>query len=306
VAPASAETQGTAAPAAHGLVRRYYAEVWNAWNARSLEELIAPEIVFRGSIGTEVHGIEEFREYVNRIRAAFPDFHNQVEELIGEGASVAARLTYTGTHRGEILGFGPSGARIRYQGIAVFHIANGKIVEGNVLGDVAALKRQLLQGEIAATLQEMAGVTAMALATQAEEEWAAALMSSSEPWRTLRRNYEQSLTAMREASHHLLVAHGGDGAPVGFLLVHLDGVAGSPYIRSIAVAEAHRGTGIGAGMLEFAHALFRRRARHVFLCVSSFNPRARALYERMGYEMVGEFEGYVVPEASEVLMRKRL
>jgi RimJ/RimL family protein N-acetyltransferase len=32
----------------------------------------------------------------------------------------------------------------------------------------------------------------------------------------------------------------------------------------------------------------------MFLCVSSFNPRARALYERSGYRFVGELPDYVV------------
>ena len=32
------------------LVRRYYAEVWNTWSATALEELISPDITFRGSI----------------------------------------------------------------------------------------------------------------------------------------------------------------------------------------------------------------------------------------------------------------
>jgi steroid delta-isomerase-like uncharacterized protein len=116
------------------IIRRYYAELWNEWSPRALDDLISPDIVFRGSIGTAVRGIEEFRAYVNRIRNAFPDFQNRVDELIGEGTSVAARLTYTGTHRGEILGFRGSGARISYPGIAVFHVSDGKVGEGQVFG----------------------------------------------------------------------------------------------------------------------------------------------------------------------------
>jgi steroid delta-isomerase-like uncharacterized protein len=125
------------------LVRRYYAEVWNAWSVPALEELISPEIVFRGSIGTAVEGIAEFKQYVNRIRDAFPDFHNHIEELIGEGEKVVARLTYTGTHRGELLGFPPAGTKITYPGIAIFEFRECRIVRGYVLGDMEGLKRQI-------------------------------------------------------------------------------------------------------------------------------------------------------------------
>ena len=42
----------------------------------------------------------------------------------------------------------------------------------------------------------------------------------------------------------------------------------------------------------------------MFLCVSSFNPRARALYERLGYELVRELTDYIVAGHSELLLRK--
>ncbi len=127
------------------LTRRYYADLWNEWSTPALEELISPDIVFRGSIGTAVNGIEEFKQYVSRIRAAFPDFHNHIEELIGEGDKVVARLTYTGTHRGELFGFSGTGKKITYQGIAIFEFREGKIVSGYVLGDMESLKRQIAQ-----------------------------------------------------------------------------------------------------------------------------------------------------------------
>ncbi len=132
-------------PDCKSLLRRYYSELWNAWSAAALEELIAPNIVFRGSIGTAVHGLEEFKQYVSRIRVAFPDFHNHVEEIISEGDKVAARLTYTGTHLGELFGFSGTGRRISYQGLAIFQFREAKIVSGYVLGDTESLKRQIAQ-----------------------------------------------------------------------------------------------------------------------------------------------------------------
>jgi len=125
------------------LIRRYYSELWNAWSPAALEELISPDIVFRGSIGTTVNGIEEFKQYVNKIRAAFPDFHNHIEELIGEGEKVVARLTYTGTHRGELFGFSGIGKKINYQGVGIFQFREGRIVSGFVLGDAESLKSQI-------------------------------------------------------------------------------------------------------------------------------------------------------------------
>ena len=142
-------------------------------------------------------------------------------------------------------------------------------------------------------------------ASEDEREWAAALMARSEPWITLRRDLEQCRIACRRPEYLLFVAH-LSGNPCGFVLLHPRGVAGSPYLASIAVAEESRGAGVGSRLLDFVERLFRPQARHLFLCVSSFNQRARALYERHGYRVVGEFKDYVIEGASELLMHKPL
>jgi len=145
---------------------------------------------------------------------------------------------------------------------------------------------------------------AIATATDQEREWCAQLMASSEPWTTLGRGLEQCRAACRRDQYLLFVVR-LDGRPCGFVLMHPRGMAGSPYIASIAVAPEARGRGVGSALLEFAERQFEG-GRHLFLCVSSFNTRARALYERHGYRAVGELKDYFIAGASEIIMQKRL
>jgi ribosomal protein S18 acetylase RimI-like enzyme len=142
-------------------------------------------------------------------------------------------------------------------------------------------------------------------ATEKEREWAAQLMAGSDPWITLKRGLEQCRVACGQPDKLLFVAH-VDAKPCGFVLLQRHGFAGSPYIASIAVAPDQRSTGIGSRLLQFAEDLFRNESKYIFLCVSSFNARARALYERHGYSAVGELKDYVIEGASEILMHKRL
>jgi [ribosomal protein S18]-alanine N-acetyltransferase len=141
-------------------------------------------------------------------------------------------------------------------------------------------------------------------ASSDERVWCARLMAASEPWITLRRGFDVLLPAALDPDYVVLVAR-RDGEPRGFVRIHPRGVAGSPYVASVAVTEAERGRGVGRALLDAAQAR-SPRARYIFLCVSSFNPRARALYERHGYALVGELPDYVVDGASELLMAKRL
>jgi ribosomal-protein-alanine N-acetyltransferase len=145
---------------------------------------------------------------------------------------------------------------------------------------------------------------AIGLAQESDYEWCAQLMAGSEPWITLRRDLEGSRAALRRPGSELFVAREGD-RPVGFLLMHPYGFAGSPYIASIAVADKARGEGIGSQLLAFAEEHFAGR-RFIFLCVSSFNRRAQELYYRLGYKRVGEIPNYVVEGHSELLLGKEL
>ncbi len=149
----------------------------------------------------------------------------------------------------------------------------------------------------------MSGIT-IGEATADERLWAGHLMASSEPWITLGRGEDACRAAALDPDYVTLVARGG-GAPLGFARFHPRGVAGSPYLASIAVDGAARGLGVGSALLAAGEARFAS-ARWMFLCVSSFNARARALYERRGYRTVGELPDYVVDGFAEILMVKRL
>jgi len=138
-----------------------------------------------------------------------------------------------------------------------------------------------------------------------DTRWAAGLMASSDPWMTLGRGFDACLAACTSALDVLEIAE-SDGERCGLVLVRPAGVAGAPYIVSIAVAAAFRSRGIGAALLDHVERAYAGRSRHLFLCVSSFNPRARRFYERQGFDAVGTLKAFLIDTADEILMHKRL
>ncbi len=126
-----------------GLIHRFYDELWNRFDRSRIPELLTEDVYFRGSLGQVKAGREAFGDYVDFIRAAFPDFSNHVEETIEEGDRCFARLTYRGTHEGEVFGIAPTGRAIEYSGAAVFRFRDGRIASVWVLGDVYGLIQQL-------------------------------------------------------------------------------------------------------------------------------------------------------------------
>ncbi|MHB1192205.1 MAG: GNAT family N-acetyltransferase [Longimicrobiales bacterium] len=142
-------------------------------------------------------------------------------------------------------------------------------------------------------------------ATAEDRHWAAELLAGSDPWLRLGATLETCLEMCRDPRYEVYVAM-ADGERLGVAILQDKGMAGSPYLKSIAVAEEMRSRGVGSAILDFAEARFRGEARWLFLCVSSFNARARALYERRGYAVVGELPDQVVDGAAETVMRMRL
>ena len=127
-------------------------------------------------------------------------------------------------------------------------------------------------------------------------------MASSEPWITLGRTLEGSRRLFEDPSREVLLAQ-LDDAPVGFAVFTLIGPF-SGYIQSLAVDPTARGTGIGSALMRRAEDRIFEVSPNVFVCVSSFNDRARAFYERAGYELIGELRDYFVRGHSELLLRK--
>ena len=142
-------------------------------------------------------------------------------------------------------------------------------------------------------------------ATDLEKDLAAHLLASSEPWIRLSITEEQCRKNCHDPEFQLYIACKGE-KPAGVILLDPRGVAGSPYIKSIAVFPEFRGQGIGSNLLSFTEDHFRKKSRHLFICVSSFNERARKLYERSGFHPVGELRDYIIEGASEILMHKRI
>ncbi len=80
-------------------------------------------------------------------RTAFPDWHQDVREVVTEGRTVVARMRCTGTHQGEWLGLGATGRRMRVDEVYFFRIGDGRITGLWGLEDTWTRMRQLAGDE---------------------------------------------------------------------------------------------------------------------------------------------------------------
>jgi predicted ester cyclase len=84
------------------------------------------------------------RRWIAPFRAAFPDVHMEVVELIAERDKVVARFKCSGTHRGEWQGRPATGRRFEdVDEVYIFTLEGGRIVNAWGLEDTLTRMRQL-------------------------------------------------------------------------------------------------------------------------------------------------------------------
>ncbi len=94
----------------------------------------------------------------------------------------------------------------------------------------------------------------------------------------------------------------------------LAGIAGiqnpflyGPYLQILAVLPGFQGRYLGSAILEWMEREARmQESRQLWLCVTTYNTRARAFYERFGFKEAAVVDKLATEVSDEVLMRKRL
>lgn len=109
----------------------------------ALDEIIAADAVDHNPAPGQGPGLEGIKQAFAEFRAAFPDLHFDLEDVVAEGDKAACRVTIRGTHRGSHHGIPASGRRIKLTGIDLLRIADGKIVERWGEFDDADLLKQI-------------------------------------------------------------------------------------------------------------------------------------------------------------------
>lgn len=152
----------------------------------------------------------------------------------------------------------------------------------------------------------MSTISIQPIATIEEQQWCARLMAESEPWVSLNRSFEDGMILMQQPADEIQAFIAMEASsPLGFVVIKLKG-AFVGYIQVIAVSPQARGKGIGSLLLDHVEAIIFQKSPNAFICVSSFNHRARKLYESRGYQLLGTLDNYLENGFSEHLLRKTL
>lgn len=112
------------------LVARRFLQIWGNGSLDIIDELASPSIsVYYPIAQQEIHGSELFKRVMGNFRSAFPDSSIAIEDEVAEDDKVVIRWSFSATHLGNFLDISPSGKKIKWTGITIYHIIDGKVVE---------------------------------------------------------------------------------------------------------------------------------------------------------------------------------
>jgi predicted ester cyclase len=126
------EREGASALEEHKAMVRRMVEGINAGDIEgTVEELFAPRAARR------------VKRLFTEFYTAFPDWREEIVELVAEGSTVVGRFKCSGTHQGEFLGEPPTGRRMEVDEVFFLRVENGKFVYFWGLEDSLSRMRQL-------------------------------------------------------------------------------------------------------------------------------------------------------------------
>src|SRR6202043_2658005 len=134
------------------IVGRWFTDFWGkTCNLSIVDDLAAPNMLLQYSLHAPRRGRADIKSFMTDFRKAFPDLYFWgAADLIAEGDYVVGRWEGGGTHTGPAFGDfiqgslpAETGRKMRFTGITILKVVNGKIVEENGLDDGATALTQL-------------------------------------------------------------------------------------------------------------------------------------------------------------------
>jgi len=129
------------------LVHDFYQRIWNAGDLAAVSDLLDVDFLFRGSLGSERRGHDDFVDYVRSVRGALAHYHCEILECVTQDNRAFAKMRFSGVHTGKFRGYSPTGLPVHWLGAALFRFADDAITELWVLGDLSGLEALLKENQ---------------------------------------------------------------------------------------------------------------------------------------------------------------
>ena len=121
-----------------------YHKVWNEGKFENLNDILTSDFVCHYLTSEEWTGIEDAKKAISDWRTLFPDWNEEIVDIIQEKDKVVTRYKATATHTRTYEGIDSTGDKSAIYGVSIYRISNGKIAEQWCFPDDPSIKTQIL------------------------------------------------------------------------------------------------------------------------------------------------------------------
>jgi steroid delta-isomerase-like uncharacterized protein len=125
------------------VIAAFLEDVINQGRLERADDLVALDFVELDPLPGQQQGRQGLKDVIGGLRAAFPDMHWVIDEMIAEEDMVVTRFTWAGTQRGTFLGIPATGKRVTVKGVVIDQLAAGRMAKSRILMDTMSLMQQL-------------------------------------------------------------------------------------------------------------------------------------------------------------------
>lgn len=122
-----------------------YMQIWNADKNGLLSDFASTDLEVEYTHFEKIyHGIEEYRQALDKTYMSFPDIKIFIDEVQVSENKAFIKWTYTGSHlNGTLFGIEPTGKKVKVSGFTILDVFDGKVVREYGIVDNLALVLQL-------------------------------------------------------------------------------------------------------------------------------------------------------------------
>ncbi len=121
-----------------------YHDIWNSGETEKLNEVLSTDFMGHYLSDGTWNGIAGVTNEINDWKQIFPDWNEEIVDVIVENDKVVTRYKATGTHSATYEGIDATGTKIEIYEVSIYRIKDGKIAEQWCFPDDISLKKQLL------------------------------------------------------------------------------------------------------------------------------------------------------------------
>jgi steroid delta-isomerase-like uncharacterized protein len=125
-------------------ITEYTDAVWNRGDVNAIDRFYLQNYRHHDVSRPDVRSLAEYKQWGADLMSGLSNLRVAIDDVFADDEGHAVkRWTASGTHSAPLAGIPPTGKKVRFEGVSVYRLSNGRIAESWYVYDLLGLLQQL-------------------------------------------------------------------------------------------------------------------------------------------------------------------